>query len=124
MADTEAHLYRDKPAVLPPAERHLARAVGFDLAINDHGRLVLSGHFEYGENGGLGQGLGYGVDAEFLKRFMAAMGVSELRKANGRACWVTSTHGSVEKIEPLFKKDGVAFDIKAWADANRGAAAP
>lgn len=101
----------------PKAERYLARARNMDLAISDHGHLVLNGHFEYGESGGVCQGLGYAVDAAFLKRFLNVFGATELRKVNGRPCWVTSTSGTIEKIEPLFAKDGEPFDVRAWAEA-------
>jgi hypothetical protein len=92
--------------------RYLARCHGFDLGVEDHGFLVLFGHFQYED--GPAQGLGYQVDRDFLKRFLAALGVERLQEVNGRSCWVTATHSAVLLIEPLHKDQGRAFDIAAW----------
>lgn len=100
-------------------ERDLAICRGFDLEIEDHGILVLTGHFEY--EGGSSQGLGYAVNAAFLYRFLAVFGNCALRKVEGKSCWVTHDHSSISKIEPLHKKGGDAFDIptwQAWVQAN------
>lgn len=60
------------------SERSLARCYGFDVAIEDHGILVLMGHFEYDE--GTCQGLGYCIDSSFLYRFLGVFGVERLRQ--------------------------------------------
>jgi len=93
-------------------ERSLARCVGFDVAIEDHGILVLLGHFEY-EDGGC-QGLGYSIDASFLYRFLAVFGDCPLRKVEGRSCWVSHDDSRITRIEPLHKKDGAVFDLDTW----------
>ncbi len=94
--------------------RELVKCGRFDLELEDHGYLVLNGAF-YTEGGG--QGLGYGVDACFLKAFLKAIGVKTLRDVEGKSCWVTtpSFGGNIEKIEPLHRGDGVPFDIAEWA---------
>jgi hypothetical protein len=97
-------------------ERTLARWRGKDLEIEDHGWLVLSGHFEYGENGGLCQGFGYFCDASFLMRFMGALGVTRFSEMDGKSCWVTRTRERILKVEPLHKKDGRPFDIEEWQE--------
>lgn len=103
--------------------RLLARCKGFDLELEDRGHLILKGCFYY--EGQLGvQGLGYEVDAVFLKRFLRAIGVYELQQVNGRSCWVTVIDGTVRIIEPLHAEDGTRFDIREWvkekeAEANR-----
>ena|SRR3990167_3196103 len=95
-------------------ERSLAKARNFDIWLEDHGLLVLDGHFEY-EDGGA-QGMGYCVDTAFLMRFLVAFGVDHLQKVNGKSCWVTHTNDKISKIEPLHKKDGEAFDIPTWRE--------
>jgi len=96
------------------SERELAKWLGCDLAIEDHGWLVLDGHFEY--EGGSCQGLGYFATPAFLMRFMGALGVTLLSDMDGVSCWVTHSHTGIEKIEPLHKKGGVPFVIAEWQD--------
>lgn len=96
------------------ATRELAKVHGFDLEIEDHGWLVLSGHFEY-EGGGV-QGIGYFADASFIMRLLAAIGVHQLSKCKGKSCWVTHTHDAIQRIEPLHKEDGTPFIIKDWEE--------
>lgn len=98
-------------------QRHLARARNFDLMIEDHGLLVLAGHFDY--EGWGSQGLGYQVDANFLKRFMEVFRVERLQQVNGRPCWVTQSSDRIHMIEPLFAGEGTVFDIDAWAAEKR-----
>lgn len=98
-------------------ERSLAKCSDFDFGIEDHGLPVLFGSFEYDEWGV--QGLGYSVDAEFLKRFLAVFGVRQLNDVNGKSCWVTHNNSQILKIEPLHKKDGVPFDIEEWVKSKR-----
>lgn len=100
-----------------PLERELARWKGGDLEVEDHGCLTLTGCFEY-ESGG--QGLGYFVDASFLMRFMAALGVTQLSGCDGKSCWVTHSNSEVVKIEPLHKDDGQPFDIREWREWIKG----
>ena len=102
--------------------RSLAKAVDIDIVDNDHGWLHLGGHFDY-EDGGC-QGIGRGLDMEFIRLFMDVFGVEKLRQVNGRSCWVTHSYDNITLIEPLHAKDGQAFDIDRWAaDARaRGAA--
>jgi hypothetical protein len=100
-------------------QRRLAHASGFDLAIEDHGFLVLYGTFEY--EGSWSQGLGYQVDVPFLKRFLGAFGVERLQQVNGRTCYVTSDGGRIHKIEPLPWDPGKSFDINEWRDEKEQA---
>ena len=96
------------------AERWLGRAEGFDFEIEDHGLPVLSGSFD---GGSFSQGLGYQVDIEFIKRFLRVFGVYKLQEVNGESCWITNRRGNNEPIillEPLYEKDGEAFDIEEW----------
>jgi len=95
-------------------ERQLARCKDFDFYIEDHGLPAIRGGFEY-DNGGF-QGFGYMVNTAFLMRFMAAVGVDSLRALNGKSCWVTADWEKIYKVEPLHKKDGVAFDIEEWVE--------
>ena len=94
--------------------RSLARCKDFDVGIEDHGILVLFGHFEY-DDGGC-QGLGYCIDSSFLYRFLNVFDVEQLRGVNGKSCWVTHTDSGIEKIEPLHKKDGTPFAIPEWQE--------
>ncbi len=94
-------------------ERELAKCKGMDIQDNDHGGLMLGGVFEY--ESGNAQGLGWGIDMEFLKRFMDVFGVMRLRDVNGKSCWVLCNSSKIVRIEPLHKKDGEAFDILEWA---------
>ena len=98
-------------------ERLLAKCSGFDFCIEDHGLPALRGSFEY--EAGTAQGLGYIVDTDFLKQFMAVFGVGDLRSVNGKSCWVTCDWSNIYKIEPLHKKDGKPFDIEAWASKKK-----
>jgi len=93
-------------------ERELAKCLEFDIADNDHGGLMLGGHFEY-EGGGC-QGLGYQVDIKFVQMFMEAFGVSRLQDVNGKSCWVTHGENGISKIEPLHKGEGTPFEIDKW----------
>lgn len=95
-------------------ERELARCSHMDIGYENMAWLSLRGVFEY-EDGG-GQGLGYVIDGLFIKRFMSVFGVESLQNVNGKECWVTHSHSDIKLIEPLFKKDGTAFDIHAWRD--------
>lgn len=95
------------------SERKLARIVSADIEDVYNGMLGLCVHFEYED--GMHQNLsGYVIEAAFVVRFMVAVGVSRLRDAAGRSCWVTCTHSSIEAIEPLHKKDGRPFVIAEW----------
>jgi hypothetical protein len=93
-------------------EREVARCEGFDIISNDHGGLAMGGAFNY--NGG-GQGLGYVIDIDFVKRFMEVFGVERLRDVNGKACLVTHSHDDIKLIEPLLPNEGTTFDIHAWS---------
>lgn len=98
----------------PIPERELARCRGFDFSIED-GRPHLCGVFEYGEDAGGGQGFGYFVDEAFLAQFLRAVGAERLRDVEGRSCWVTHTHNAIQRVEPLFRKDGTPFDVERWS---------
>jgi hypothetical protein len=99
-------------------EREVARCNGIDVGSDDHGGLMLVGVFEYA---GAGQGLGYRIDTDFLRRFMAVFRVERLRDVNGRACWVTHDNCSVRLIEPLLPAEGTPFDVVAWSEAHKRA---
>lgn len=94
-----------------------AVAEAFDIEIEDHGFLVLSGTFRYTspEGGGCHQGLGYSVDAAFLKRFLRAFGVYRLRQVSGKPCWVTHDGSKIVKITPFTSDSGETFDISLWS---------
>ena len=94
------------------SDKLLAKCRDFDIMYD--GVLMLGGSFMYNE-GGM-QGLGYEVDADFIKRFMGVFGVEWLQNVNGEACWVTRDpdSGFIIKIEPLFSGDGITFDISIW----------
>ena len=100
--------------------REIARCSEFDVSVEDHGALTMYGSFEY--DGG-GQGLGYVIDAQFIKNFLGVFRVSRLRQVTGRYCWVTHSHSSIIKLEPVLPNDGTEFDIAAWVavlKASRG----
>lgn len=92
-------------------ERELARCRGMDIQYD--GWLMMGGVFEYE---GSGQGFGYSIDCEFIKLFMEVFGVEHLQDVNGKECWVTHNHSKIILVEPVFKKDGKAFDVKRWAE--------
>ena len=92
-------------------KRELARCRGFDFGVEDHGFAFLFGHFEM-ECGV--QGLGRIMTIEFLKRFLAVFNVARLQQVNGKPCWVTTRKGLIAKIEPLFPREGAAFDIDEY----------
>jgi len=104
-------------------ERELAKCVGFDLRDDDHNGLTLAGHFEY--ESGFCQGLGYSVNIDFVMWFMRVFGVTRLQDVNGKSCWVTYRDDSrnIQQIYPLHRKDGVPFDVEAWAYAKNAMAA-
>lgn len=97
------------------AERELARITQADIGDVYNGMPGLAVTFEY--EGGCCQGLGsYILDAAFVARFMGAVGVTRLRDAIGKSCWVTYTHSKVLAVEPLHKKDGRPFVIAEWQE--------
>jgi hypothetical protein len=98
-------------------ERELAKCIEFDIQDDEHGGLMLGGHFDY--EGGSCQGLGYNVDMDFIQRFMQVFGVSRLQQVNRKSCWVTHDGSGVVKIEPLHKNDGEPFSVKEWSSAKR-----
>jgi len=93
-------------------KREAGRCDGFDIVDDEHGGLGMGGAFNFG---GSGQGLGYRIDIEFVRRFMAVFRVSRLRDVNGKACWVTHSHSDISKIEPLLPDEGTPFNIHAWS---------
>lgn len=98
-------------------ERELAKCSDFDIWIEDHGLMTLSGSFEY--EGGSVQGLGYIINMEFVRAFMDALGVERLNDVKGESCWVTHDNHHVSKIEPLHKKDGKAFNIDKFIETQK-----
>lgn len=98
-------------------ERELAKVVDVDIQDDEHGGLILGGHFKY--EGGSQQGLGYNIDVEFIKRFMDVFGVSRLRNVNGKSCWVTHDYNGITKIEPLHKGEGQPFVIDDWSPRKK-----
>jgi len=100
-------------------ERELAKCHGFRFMIEERGFPILSGHFEYGESGSGCQGLGYILDMDFIKRFLAVFGVDSFEKTDGKFCWVIHDNSSITKIEPLRKIDGKVFDILEWQKETR-----
>ena len=98
-------------------KRSLARCNKFDIGIEDHGLLVLYGHFEYED--GEAQGLGYCIDSAFLYRFLGVFNVQRLQDINGRSCWVTHTHSDISLVEPLHAKDGTPFILGDWQEFSK-----
>ena len=99
-------------------EKQLAKLGRFDVALDDRSGafMVLTGHFKME---GSGIGLGYLLDADFIIRFLKAVGVDNVRDLEGKSCWITlkDWSGPVVRIDPLHKDDGVPFDIEAWSAA-------
>lgn len=96
-------------------ERWLARFRNPDIWVEDHGCLMVAGHFE-GERGA--QGLGYALNegaAEFLKRLLAVFRVEKLSQCANKPCWVTGSNSRIDRLEPLLPEEGVPFDIQVWA---------
>lgn len=106
-------------------ERKLARVKKLDLIIEDHGILVVRGGFEVEGTGYYGMP-DYCINTAFLYRLLGVFGMRGLRDLDGQPCWLTAkfqlgTFYEVEKIEPLFEKDGSAFviaDWQAWSKDN------
>jgi hypothetical protein len=98
-------------------KRELAQAIDFDIQDNEHGGLMLGGHFQY-EGGGC-QGLGYILDIEFIQRFMGVFNVHRLGDIQGASCWVTHDESGITKIEPLHKEYGIAFNIAGWPSKKK-----
>ena len=97
------------------AGRYLAKVREADICIEDHGIPYLSVQFDYDE--GVSQGLGaYTLDGAFVFRFMLALGVDSLKRAEGKSCWVEADGGNIYSISPLHKKDGPPFVIKEWQE--------
>jgi hypothetical protein len=94
-------------------ERELAKCLGFDIGVEDHGMPYMFGQFDY-EDSGRSQGFGYCIDTSFLMRFLAVFGVEKLQQVNGKSCWVTHDISSILKVEPLHKREGRPFDLKEW----------
>ena len=96
------------------AERELARVKSAYIGEVHEGIIGLVAHFEY--ESGVCQCLGgYQLEPAFVYRFLGALGIRDLRKAEGKSCWVTYRPAKILKIEPLHKKDGEPFDIEAWS---------
>ena len=102
--------------------RVLAKCVGFDFGVEDHGLPTLFGHFEYDDDGC--QGLGYMVDTAFLMRFLAVFQAEKLQNVNGESCWVVFDDESnfrcgmgsehIIRIDPLHQKGGRSFNLAEW----------
>jgi len=97
-------------------ERELARITHADIGDVYNGMLGLLVEFEY--DGSDCQRLSdYLLDAAMVVRFLRAVGgCSKLSDAVGRSVWVTHTHDSIKKIEPLHQKDGKPFVIAEWEE--------
>ena len=95
------------------AETTAAIVRDVDLSTGDYGELMLRARLDCG---GLNYGLGYAVDSDFLKRFMAACGRDSLKACEGRVVLVTGTGlgGGVTAVGPMPFDTGVPFDIAAW----------
>lgn len=96
--------------------RDHARCKGLDVGIEDHGIFVMHGSFE---GDGWGQGFGHHINEKFIRAMMAVFNVDRVRNMNGRPCWVTHSNSAIHKIEPLFEKDGIAFDVDEWVRSTR-----
>ena len=97
-------------------EHEVARCEGFEVGVEDHGMPYMFGTFHY--DGG-GQGFGYAIDADFIKRFLQVFRVDRLSKVNGRHCWVTHNHSSITRVEPMLPDEGEAFDVLAWSETAK-----
>lgn len=98
----------------------VAKLVGFDIGMSDHG-LCMNGHFSFD---GYVQGIGYApINGDFIARFMKVFGCESLQKVNGQSCWIEKDGeglGSlIRGMRPLHKQDGERFDFADWAE-NRG----
>lgn len=93
-------------------ERQLARCSGFDVGTERDCIFVMHGAFT---GDGWGQGFGYSIDADFVKRFLAVFRKEKLQQVNGLACFIVASNDKIHRVEPLFEKEGEAFDIDAWA---------
>jgi hypothetical protein len=94
-------------------KRELAKCGDFDVYIDDHGWLLVSGDFHY--EGSSVQGFPtYFADPSIIMRIIRAIGVDSFNQIKGKSCWVSHTWDEITKIEPLHKKDGEAFDIVVW----------
>ena len=94
-------------------KKHIGRFTKPDVGIEDHGFFIMHGHFDYDE--GASQGLGYGIDTEFIRRFIRAFGVYDLSACSGKILWVEHSHAKIYKLIPFtFDEDAEEFDIEAW----------
>ena len=95
--------------------RELARITEFELYFDDIGGLLsLYIHFEY--ESGKTKILDYTVDISFIMRLMIAIGVKKLSELKNAVCYLIIDNEHVEKIEPLFEKDGKPFIISEWLE--------
>lgn len=110
-------------------ERKLARVKELDLQIEDHGILTVVGGFEVDGVGFYGMPA-YAINSAFLYRLLFAFGgYKKLSQLVGVPCWITAkfqlgTFYEIERIEPLFEKDGTPFvlaDWQAWSKENEHA---
>lgn len=91
----------------------LAKYINPGIYINDHGFLMLNGHFKYED--GTSQGLGFLIDKEFIKRFIRAFGVRSLDDVRNNVVRVYHTRKGIKKIEALDNiSNGKTFDIEDW----------
>ena len=94
------------------ADREVAKISYVDFEIEDHG--IPTWHVTF-EGDGWGQGLGtYCAEISFMCRLMGAVGVYAMKDLKGKSVWITHTHDSILKVEPLYKKDGKPFVIEDW----------
>lgn len=105
------------------SEKVLARITRADIADVYNGMVGLSVQFEFDECS-VQSFSGYILDASQVVRFMNAVGVSRLRDAEGKSCWIVREdwfNGHICEIHPLHKKDGKPFILsewKAWHDKH------
>ncbi|MCK5027120.1 MAG: hypothetical protein KAS07_01750 [Candidatus Pacebacteria bacterium] len=57
-----------------------------------------------------------GVNAEFISRFLAAIGVKSFYELKGKSCRLTQREDScwIRMIKPLHSNGGELFDIDKW----------
>ena len=94
--------------------REVAKCDGFDIFIEHPNSIMLDGGFSYEGMGS--QGFGYDcIDMEFITRLMAVFKVKNFNKIKGNLCYVTHNHSDIKLIEPIFRDDGMSFDVHLWA---------
>ena len=104
-------------------ERDMARIMSADFVLDQGFAPGVNVRFDYDE-GGTQHLAGWFVDTVFLVKLLQVFGAESMDGLVGKYAYVTHTHSSIEKIEPVMSREGTAFDIRKWSKWKEGKQTP